>query len=237
MFHFTKCLIENRHSGENSRVAARKVGENRSRSPVATDDQWNTARNQRRKKITEPIGVGDRDDAEIQIGLGNFHRVANLIAIGQKLFAAKAISARCSGSAGGKPQESWRILAPIRCSAGCLQPNDIWCAFAGGSGHYSRCLANLESLAALLFADRLFERKNGQMPAQTTEQNRRPIFMVADLHAENVAFTKDVHPLQEITCALFDLAERPEPLAASCKDSDCIASSCECFLPPFQQWI
>src|SRR6266487_1655889 len=126
MFHFTKCLIENRHSGENSRVAAREIGENGSRSPVATDDQWNTAYNQRCKKITEPVGVGDRDDAEIQIGLGNFHRVANLIAIGQKLFAAKANSARCSRSAGGKLQEIWRVLAPIRCCAGCLQPNDLW---------------------------------------------------------------------------------------------------------------
>src|SRR6266508_4389477 len=112
MFNFTKCLIENRHSGENSRIAARKVGENRSRSPVATDDQWNTACNQRRKKITEPVGVGDRDNAEI--------------AIGQKLFAAKPNGARCRCSAGGKLQEIWRILAPIRCSAGCLQPNDLW---------------------------------------------------------------------------------------------------------------
>ena len=41
-------------------------------------------------KIAETVRMRDRNDAEIQIGIANSHRLANLIAIGQKLFAAKA---------------------------------------------------------------------------------------------------------------------------------------------------
>ena len=46
------------------------------------DNQWC-------KKIAETIGMRDRNDAEIQIGIANSHGLADLIAIGQKLFAAK----------------------------------------------------------------------------------------------------------------------------------------------------
>jgi hypothetical protein len=89
----------------------------------------------------------------------------------------------------------------------------------------------------LLFADRLFQRENNEMPAQTSDENRWPIFVVADLDTENVAFAKDVNPFQQITRAPFDLAEGPEHFAARGKNSGGIALFCECFLPRFQQWI
>jgi hypothetical protein len=71
------------------------------------------------------------------------------------------------------------------------------------------------------------------MPAQATNQNRWPIFMVADFDGENVAFGKDADTLQQITRTLFDVAECPEDVAARCKDSWGIAFSRECFLPHF----
>jgi hypothetical protein len=71
------------------------------------------------------------------------------------------------------------------------------------------------------------------MLAQATNQNRRPIFMVADLDGQNVVFVKDPDALQQITRALFDVAECPEDFTARCKDSRGIAFSRECFLPRF----
>jgi hypothetical protein len=71
------------------------------------------------------------------------------------------------------------------------------------------------------------------MSAQATNQNRRPIFMVADLDGENVAFGKAADILQQITGTLFDLAECPEDFAARRKDGWCIAFSRKCFLPHF----
>src|SRR5262245_6405669 len=100
IFHFTKCLVKKGRSRENCRIATGEIGENGARSPVAADDHWNTTRNQWRKKIAETVGVRDWDNTEIQIGIGNFHRLANLIAVGQKLFAAKANDARGSCRAG-----------------------------------------------------------------------------------------------------------------------------------------
>ena len=83
MFHFTKCLIEDGHPWENCRVAAGKIPEDGARCSVTTNEHRHTAGNQRRQKIAETVGVRDWDDAEIQINIGNPHRVANLIAIGQ----------------------------------------------------------------------------------------------------------------------------------------------------------
>ena len=59
-------------------------------------------------KIAESVGVRDRNDAEIQIGIGNSHRLANLIAIGQKLFAAKANDAAARRSFRGQFEKRWR---------------------------------------------------------------------------------------------------------------------------------
>jgi hypothetical protein len=71
------------------------------------------------------------------------------------------------------------------------------------------------------------------MPAQATKQNRRPIFMVADLDGENVAFGQGADTLQQISRALFDLAECPQDFAARRQDSWRIAFPRQCFLPRF----
>jgi hypothetical protein len=88
-----------------------------------------------------------------------------------------------------------------------------------------------------LFAGRLFQRENNQMPGQTSDKNRWPIFVIADLDTENVAFAKDIDPFQQITRALFDFAERSEHFAAGCENSRRVAFSRECFLPGSEQWI
>ena len=68
---------------------------------------------------------------------------------------------------------------------------------------------------ALLFADRLFEWKNNQMSAQTSDQNRRPIFMVADLDRDNAAFGENARSLQSKSRARCSIiAECPENFAA-----------------------
>ena len=41
--------------------------------------------------------MGDRNDAEVKIDLGDSHCLANLVAIGEKLFAAKSDRARRGG--------------------------------------------------------------------------------------------------------------------------------------------
>jgi hypothetical protein len=101
VFHFTKRLIENRHSRENSCVAADKIGENGAWCSVTTDHHRHAARDQWREEIAETVRVRNRDNSEIQIVVGDSHGLANLIAIGQKLLAAKANRAWCSCCAGG----------------------------------------------------------------------------------------------------------------------------------------
>jgi hypothetical protein len=46
--------------------------------------------------------MGNWNDAEIAIGLSDTHRLANIFAIGQELFAPEPDCARRSGCAGGK---------------------------------------------------------------------------------------------------------------------------------------
>ena len=102
-----KCLIQSRHPGENCRTGADKIGENGTRRSVAAHDHRHTARDQWREQIAEPIGVRDRDRSKIQIGIADAHRVANLIAIGQQLFAAKPDCARLRRCARGKFQQGY----------------------------------------------------------------------------------------------------------------------------------
>src|ERR1700720_89839 len=88
-----------------------------------------------------------------------------------------------------------------------------------------------------MFAHRLFQRENNQMPAQATDQNRWPIFMVADLDCENVSLMENVDALQQVASALFNVAERSKHFAVGRKNSRRITLSRERFLPILQQWI
>jgi hypothetical protein len=75
------------------------------------------------------------------------------------------------------------------------------------------------------------------MPAQASDQNRWPIFLVADLDSENVAFVENVHASQQVASALFNVAECSEYFAAGRKNSWRITLSGERFFPVLHQWI
>jgi hypothetical protein len=83
----------------------------------------------------------------------------------------------------------------------------------------------------------LFDGENDQISAQASDQNRRPIFVVADLDGQNMASGKDADALQQITRALFDVAERPKHFASRCKNGWRIALFFQRSSPRFQQWI
>ena len=83
-------------------MRARNIDKHGTRRAVATHDHRHPAGDQRREQIAKPVGVRDRDDAKIQIGIANSHRVANLIAIGQQLVTAKSNCPRRGRCAGGK---------------------------------------------------------------------------------------------------------------------------------------
>ena len=75
------------------------------------------------------------------------------------------------------------------------------------------------------------------MPAQATDQNRWPIFMVADLDSENAAFVENVDASHQVASALFNVAKCSEHFAAGRKNRRRIPLSGERFLPILQQWI
>ena len=75
------------------------------------------------------------------------------------------------------------------------------------------------------------------MPAQATDQNRWPIFMVADLDSENAAFVENVDASHQVASALFNVAKCSEHFAAGRKNRWRIPLSRERFLPVLQQWI
>ena len=100
IFHFAKRLIEERHTRENRRVCFCDVGENSAGRSVLTNNKRHAACDQGREQIAESVGMRNRNDAEIKIDTGDAHRVADLIAISQKLFTAKPNGARCGRCAG-----------------------------------------------------------------------------------------------------------------------------------------
>ena len=101
ILYFTECLIENRHSWENGRVGTRKVGKYAPRHPVLAQHHRHATRNQRRDQVAEPIRVRNWNDAEVQIGVADSHRIANLSAIGEELLTPKSDRAGRSRCAGG----------------------------------------------------------------------------------------------------------------------------------------
>ena len=142
IFHFTERLIENGHPWKNCCITVGEIGEDGAWRSVAADDYWHTAHNQWCKKVAETIGMRDRNDAEIQIGIANSHRLADLIAIGQKLFAAKANEPRHGRRSRRQFEKRWRPVPPIR-------------DFASRSDR--------ESCLRLLLADGFIERKNNTL--------------------------------------------------------------------------
>ena len=88
--HFGKRLVKKWHAWKHRRVRAGKVGQECARRSVAAEDQWHPAGDEWGEQIAESIRVRNRNRTEVQIGIRNSHCVANLVAIGQQLRAAKA---------------------------------------------------------------------------------------------------------------------------------------------------
>ena len=78
----------------------RQIGQHGTRQSIAAQHHRHAAGKQRGKQIAETVGMRNGNDAEVKIDVGNSHRPANLIAIGQQLFAAKTNRARRGCRAG-----------------------------------------------------------------------------------------------------------------------------------------
>src|SRR5882672_5295481 len=70
IFHFAKRLIEDRHTGKDSRVRLGEILKDRAWSSVLTQNRRYPARDQRRQQIAESVGMGNRNDAEVKIDIG-----------------------------------------------------------------------------------------------------------------------------------------------------------------------
>ena len=112
------------------------------------------------------------DDAKIQVALADAHRLANVLAIGQQLFAAKTDCARGGSRPGSKLQQRGPIVAPIVrqpvfCS--CRRPRrqnlHVFAARDGGS-----YIADLKCALFLLIANRLFQRQNDKLLPQARQK-------------------------------------------------------------------
>jgi hypothetical protein len=110
------------------------------------------------------------------------------------------------------------MLAPIRWSVGCPQPKYLRGISAGDSGYYSSGATDFQRCVALLIADRLFQGKNNQPLPQTSDQNRRPIFVVSDLDRDNASGAEHVDLSLEIARAFFDVGKFSQDLAARVED-------------------
>ncbi len=158
------------------------------------------------------------NDTEIQIDIADSHRVANLIAICEELLAPKSDRARRSRRAGSEFQDIRRIFAPSGCRGRCPQRQNLRGISAGDSGHHRSRLADFQRCVALLIADRLLQGKNNQPLAQTSDQNRRPIFVVSDLDRDDASGAEHVDLSLEIARAFFDVGKFSQDLAARVED-------------------
>jgi len=125
----------------------------------------------------------------------------------------KSNCTRRSRRAGGELQKARRILVPLCCSVGCPQPKNLWGGSAGDSGHYSARPANLERGVTLFVADRLLNWNNNELFPQTSDENRRPIFVIADLNRNDFARIEGLDLRLDLARSLFNLSKRPRDLA------------------------
>jgi hypothetical protein len=102
---------------------------------------------------------------------------------------------------------------PLRCSFGCPQPKNLWGGSAGGSGSHSARPANLKRGVALSVADRLLNRNNNELFPQTSDENRWPIFVIADLNRDDLTCIERLDLRFELARSLVNLSKRPRDLA------------------------
>src|SRR4029077_19587020 len=137
IFHFAKRLVEERHTRENRRVCFCDVGENSARRSVLTKNKRHTAGDQGREQIAESVGMRNRNDAEVKIGIGDTHRIANLVAISQELFAAKSNCARRGGGFRSELEKHGWIVSPMSCSCRCPHRQNLEVPAASDGGSYN----------------------------------------------------------------------------------------------------
>jgi hypothetical protein len=71
----------------------------------------------------------------------------------------------------------------------------------------------LERGVTLSVADRLLNWNNNELFPQTSDENRRPIFVIADLNRNDLARIEGLDPRFELARSLFNLSKRPRDLA------------------------
>ena len=147
--------------------------------------------------------------------------------------------------AGGKFQERRSNFAPVCCSVRCSQRNDLrrisggdillHRGFGGQGGYHSVRTANLQCRIALLRSDGLVERQNHQLLAQTGDENRRPIFVVGNLHGHDRSRSELVHFRFETTCVLFNITKAAGDPASGIENGSRIAFARDGLLPCYGQ--
>jgi hypothetical protein len=69
----------------------------------------------------------------------------------------------------------------------------------------------------LLLPNGLVQRQNNQLLAQTRDENRRPIFVVPNLHRDDCACTERVHFGVKSACMAFNVLQAPRDPAIRIK--------------------
>ena len=95
-------------------------------------------------------------------------------------------------------------------------------------------MTNFQRSVALLIADRLFQGKNNQPLAQTSDQNRRPIFVVSDLNSDNTARRELFKLPFELARAFFYLGKFPEDLAVRIENGWAIFCAAQRLFPAIE---
>jgi hypothetical protein len=72
---------------------------------------------------------------------------------------------------------------------------------------------------------------------QTRDQNRRPIFVVADLDGDESSRLEVADLRLEIAGAILDLSEAVSDLSVPVENRRCVGFFDENFRPPFEQWV
>jgi hypothetical protein len=88
-----------------------------------------------------------------------------------------------------------------------------------------------------LVADRLVQWQNDHLLAQAGDKNRRPVFVVSNLHSQDCSGEQVVHFCFESTCVSFNVPKRPRDPASRIENGGGIAFMGDCRLPREQQWI
>src|SRR5207245_6925411 len=90
---------------------------------------------------------------------------------------------------------------------------------------------------ALLITHRLFKRQDDNSATQTSDENRRRTFVIADLDGDYASIGELVDLWFEAPRAFINSTERPIDLAAGIKNGGLVALLSENRLPSLQQYV